>query len=147
MPSPQNPKRALLGATKCVGNSSRQTRHDRESLRSRGERARLLKNLIAVQGGDLRTGTGRYTKPCLRSSQVLQEDIHRHQRRRVAQSRGIGRLHSSQPGASLLSPTLKTRPCQGCGREANGYEGAFRPAWIGAVFPTVPSGLQGPGVQ
>jgi len=32
----------------------------------------------------------------------------------------------------LRSLTLETRPCQGCGQEAYGYEGAFRPAWIEA---------------
>ena len=44
-------------------------------------------------------------------------------------------MHSSQQGASLLSPSLETLPCQGHGREAYGYEGAFRPAWIRADAP------------
>ena len=46
-------------------------------------------------------------------------------------------MHSSQHGASLRSPTLETRPCQGCGREAYGHQGSFRHAWIGANAPVL----------
>ena len=85
-------------------------------------------------GGDLQIGIGRYTKPCLPSSQSHREDLHRHRRRCTDQPREIRGLHTRRQGASQLSLALGTRLCPGCGGEGDGRGGSCRPARIRAAF-------------
>ena len=94
-----------------VGNTAHQTRHARERLRFCGETARLLNNWRALLGGDLRTQTRIYTKPCLRSSQSHRGDIYRHQWHCADQPIQTYKQHSTHQGASQLSLSLETCRC------------------------------------
>ena len=113
--------------------TSRRTRHARESLRARGEMARLSNTRRALLGGDLQIGTGRDTNRVYEAVKVIgKTSIDTEDAIQISLEKYAGCTLASKERASCRY--LWKRLCPGRGGEGDGRGGSCRHAHIRAAF-------------